>query len=127
MATIQDGNEQASGDSNGDRQGCPSCRQGDNKRGRTGGRTPGGRFGNGNRAAAGRGAPRATKQFRAALYGTAQPEHVAAIARQLLSEALTSKEWAIRLALQYLVGPPSSIELEERIEAIERNTKGAKP
>ncbi len=127
MAAMQDDQEQVRSFSDGDRQECPPSAEGNNEKGGTGNRTSDGRFGKSNRAAAGHGPPRATKHFRAAIYGTAQPDHVAEITEQLLSEALTKKEWAIRLALQYLVGPPSSIELEKRIEALERKTKGTKP
>jgi hypothetical protein len=127
MAAMQDDTEQIRSDGNGDRQECPPSAEGDNEKGTSGDRTPNGRFANGNRAAAGHGPRRPTKQFRTALYGTAELEHVAAITRQLLSEALTKKEWAIRLALQYLVGPPSSLELEQRIDALERKTRGTKP
>ena len=127
MAAMQDDKEQVRSDSSGDRQECPPDAEDGNEKGSSGGRTANGRFANGNRAGAGHGPRRATKQFRAALYGTTEPEHVAAITRQLLSEALTKKEWAIRLALQYLVGPPISIELEQRIDALERKTNGTKP
>ena len=42
-------------------------RRNDNEEGRTGGRTPDAHYGKSNRAVAGHGPPRATRQFRAAL------------------------------------------------------------
>ena len=73
-AAMQNEKERAGSLGDCDRQGCPPCAEDDNEKGGTGGRTPDGRFGKGNRAAAGHGPPRRKKHFRAALYGTAQPE-----------------------------------------------------
>ena len=57
MATMQVDKEQVRSDSNGDRQRCPSYAEDNIEDGRTGGRTPDGRFRKSNRAAAGHGPP----------------------------------------------------------------------
>ena len=106
-AAMQDEKEQAGSLGNCDRQGCPPCAEEDNEK-EGPAAAPGGRFGKGNRAATGHGPPRKKTFPRRA---TARPN------RKTSPRSPGScwtrparKEWAVRLALQYLVGPPSSME-----------------
>ena len=83
------------------------------------GRDPRGRFARGNRASKGNVSARKAATFRAKLFRAVSAVDFAEIVQRLLQEAKGGKLWAIKLVLEYLVGPPRDVELEERLENLE--------
>ena len=125
-AAMQDEKEQAGSLGNCDRQGCPPCAEDDNeKEGPAAARLAGA---SGKATAPPPATARRAQQNISAPRSTARPNRKRRRDHQgVVGRGPHEKEWAVRLALQYLVGPPSSMELEDRIEALERKTKWTKP
>jgi hypothetical protein len=89
-----------------------------------GGRTSGGKFAPGNKCSRGNGIARKAATFRAKLFRSVSATDFGAIVRQLVQEAKAGKPWAVKLALEYLAGPPRDVELEERLQALEAALEG---
>ena len=78
-----------------------------------------GRFTTGNRCAKGNATPRRTATFRAKLFRCVKPADFRGIVQTLVEEAKAGKPWAIKLALEYLVGRSEDVELHERLLILE--------
>jgi hypothetical protein len=78
-----------------------------------------GRFMAGNRCARGNSTPRKTAVFRAKLFRCVTPTDFRAIVQKLVEEAKAGQPWAVKLALQYLVGRAEDVELYERLLILE--------
>lgn len=87
------------------------------------GRGLSGRFGEGNRF--GKGNPHAQRvaRLRAALLKSVKPADLRAVALALLQAAKAGDVPAARELLQRLLGPPESLDLIERLDALERQTE----
>ena len=83
------------------------------------GRQARGRFAPGNKAAKGNGQARKVARFRAAMFSAVKAGDVRAIVVQLVQEAKAGQPWAVKLALEYLCGPPRDVDLDERLTALE--------
>lgn len=88
------------------------------------GRQARGRFAPGNKAAKGNGQARKVARFRTSMFAAVKAGDVRAIVSKLLEQAKGGESWAVKLALEYLVGPPRDHDLEERIEALEQTILG---
>jgi len=78
-----------------------------------------GRFTSGNQCAKGNAVPRKAAQFRAKMYRSVSSADFADIVRRLVEEAKAGQPWAVKLALQYLVGRAEDLELSERLLILE--------
>jgi hypothetical protein len=83
------------------------------------GRQARGRFAPGNKAAQGNGQARKVARFRASMFAAVKAGDVRAIVVKLLEQAKAGEGWAVKLALEYLVGPPRDVDLDERLTALE--------
>ena len=90
------------------------------------GRGPGGRFAKGNPGGPGSGVARKTARFRTKLFAAVKVGDFAEIVTVLVQEAKAGQSWAVKLALEYLVGPPDTIDLAARIETLEAALLGRK-
>ena len=82
-------------------------------------RGPGGRFAKGNSGGPGSGIARKVARFRNAMFSTVKPGDVKEIIAKLIEQAKAGESWAVKLALEYLCGPPRDVDLEERLAALE--------
>jgi hypothetical protein len=78
-----------------------------------------GRFAAGNKCAKGNATPRKAATFRAKLFRCVTPADFRAIVQKLVAEAKAGQPWAIKLALQYLVGRAEDVEMHERLLILE--------
>jgi hypothetical protein len=78
-----------------------------------------GRFATGNQCARGNATPRKVASFRAKLFRCVSPTDFREIIEKLVDEAKAGQPWAIKLALQYLVGRSEDTELSERLLILE--------
>jgi hypothetical protein len=78
-----------------------------------------GRFATGNQCAKGNATPRKAATFRAKLFRCVTPTDFRAIVQKLVDEAKAGQPWAIKLALQYLVGRSEDVEMHERLLILE--------
>lgn len=78
-----------------------------------------GRFAPGNQCARGNATPRKAATFRAKLFRCVTPADFRDIVQKLVEEAKAGQPWAIKLALQYLVGRAEDVELHERLLILE--------
>jgi hypothetical protein len=78
-----------------------------------------GRFTTGNQCSRGNAATRKAAAFRAKMFRCVSPGDFGEIVRKLVDEAKTGKPWAIKLALEYLVGRSEGFELNERLLILE--------
>jgi len=78
-----------------------------------------GRFARGNQCAKGNTAPRKAATFRANLFRCVTPADFRGIVQRLVEEAKAGQPWAIKLAMQYLVGRAEDVELHERLLILE--------
>ena len=78
-----------------------------------------GRFASGNQAAKGNAAPRKAATFRAKLFRCVSPADFREIVEKLVEQAKAGEPWAVKLALQYLVGHSEDVELHERLLILE--------
>ena len=83
------------------------------------GRGPDGRFRPGNRISKGNSVARKAGQFRAKLFSSVKAADFRAIIQQLVQEAMAGRPWAVKLVLEYLIGQPRDVDLEERLENLE--------
>jgi hypothetical protein len=83
------------------------------------GRDAKGKFTKGNRASRGNATARKAARFRANLYQSVSVADFRQIVQQLISEAKGGESWAVKLAFEYLLGPPRDEELEGRINGLE--------
>ena len=77
------------------------------------------RFAPGNQCAKGNATPRKAATFRAKLFRSITPTDFRDIVQKLVEEAKGGQPWAIKLALQYLVGRAEDVELHERLLILE--------
>ena len=89
-----------------------------------GGRTPRGQFAKGNRCSKRNGTARKAAQFRSKLYATVSAKDFGEITGRLVQEAKAGESWAVKLALEYLIGPPRDFDLEERLAKLEATLHG---
>ena len=87
------------------------------------GRRPNGTFAPGHKFATGNGISRKVARFRTSMFAAAKAGDVRAIVAKLIAEAKAGEPWAVKLALEYLCGPPRDVALEERLSAIEESLK----
>jgi hypothetical protein len=78
-----------------------------------------GRFTPGNQAATGNAVPRKAATFRAKLFRCVSPTDFREIVQKLVEEAKAGEPWAVKLALQYLVGRSEDVEMHERLLILE--------
>ena len=78
-----------------------------------------GQFAAGNQCAKGNSTPRKAATFRAKLFRCVTPADFRAIVQKLVEEAKAGQPWAIKLALQYLVGRSADVEMHERLLILE--------
>jgi len=78
-----------------------------------------GRFAAGNQCAKGNATPRKAATFRAKLFRCVTPADFRAIVQKLVEEAKAGQPWAMKLALQYLVGRSEDVEMHERLLILE--------
>jgi hypothetical protein len=78
-----------------------------------------GRFAAGNQCAKGNAVPRKAATFRAKLFRCVTPADFRAIVQKLVEEAKAGEPWAMKLALQYLVGRSEDVEMHERLLILE--------
>jgi hypothetical protein len=78
-----------------------------------------GRFTAGNQCAKGNATPRKAATFRAKLFRCVTPADFRGIVEKLVEEAKAGQPWAIKLALQYLVGRSEDVEMHERLLILE--------
>jgi hypothetical protein len=78
-----------------------------------------GKFSTGNQCAKGNTMPRKAATFRAKLFRCVTPADFRTIVQKLVEEAKSGKPWAIKLALQYLVGRSEDVEMHERLLILE--------
>lgn len=90
------------------------------------GRQTRGRFGPGNRFAKGNGATRKLARFRMAMFAAVKTSDVKEIIGKLLEQAKAGESWAVKLALEYLCGPPVGLDILERLETLEAAIQGRK-
>lgn len=94
------------------------------------GRQANGRFGAGNKVAAGHGGDHLghrTARLRAALLAEVREEDIRAIVRKLIEEAVQNGDvQAAREILQRVLGQPEALDLLLRIEALEEATEDAR-
>jgi hypothetical protein len=83
------------------------------------GRDQRGRFLPGNRVSKGNVLARKAATFRAKLFHAVSYDDFAEIVQRLLQEAKSGESWAVKLTLEYLIGQPRDIELEERLQKLE--------
>ena len=83
------------------------------------GRQDGGRFAPGNRFGKGNGIARKVARFRTSMFAAVKAGDVRAIVLKLLEQAKAGEPWAVKLALEYLCGPPRDVDLEDRLAALE--------
>ena len=88
------------------------------------GRQPGGRFGRGNKAAQGNGQTRKVARFRTAMFAAVKAGDIRAIVGTLVEQAKAGEGWAVKLALEYLCGPPRDLDLDERLTTLEEAILG---
>ena len=86
------------------------------------GRSPRGHFAPGNRFGQGNGIARKVARFRTSMFAAVKAGDVRAIVATLLERAKAGEPWAVKLALEYLCGPPRDIDLEARIAHLEETT-----
>lgn len=91
------------------------------------GRNPDGTFSRGNRAGRGSSVGRKAAKFRTALFASVKAADFREIAQRLLQEAKSGESWAIKLVLEYLVGPPVPADVLERLENLEAAAEGRQP
>ena len=90
-----------------------------------GGRNPQtGRFTPGNKLARGNAAARKVARFRASMFAAVKAGDVKAIVVELLARARAGESWAVKLALEYLCGPPRDVDLDERLTVLEQTILG---
>ena len=90
------------------------------------GRRPNGTFAPGHKFATGNGISRKVARFRTSMFAAAKAGDVRAIVAKLLEEAKAGEPWAVKLALEYLCGPPRDVDLEERLAVLEAAELGRK-
>ena len=78
-----------------------------------------GQFVRGNQCAKGNAVTRKAAAFRGKMFRCVSTADLADIVRQLVQEAKAGKPWAVKLALQYLVGRSEEVELHERLMILE--------
>ena len=78
-----------------------------------------GRFTAGNQCAKGNATPRKAAVFRARMFRSVSPSDFRDIVQKLVEEAKAGQPWAIKLALQYLVGRSEDVEMHERLLILE--------
>lgn len=78
-----------------------------------------GRFAPGNQCAKGNATPRKAATFRAKLFRCVSPADFREIVQTLVQQAKAGEPWAVKLALQYLVGRAEDVELHERLLILE--------
>jgi hypothetical protein len=83
------------------------------------GRGARGRFAPGNKAAKGNGIARKVTRFRTSMFAAVKAGDVKEIVAELLRQAKAGEGWAVKLALEYLCGPPTDTALEERLAILE--------
>ena len=91
------------------------------------GRDSRGRFAPGNSGGPGNATARKAATFRAKLFDAVSVGDFAAIVARLLQEAKGGESWAVKLTLEYLVGPPQDIALEERLQKLETLLSNQEP
>ena len=67
---------------------------------------------------------RKAAKFRTALFASVKAADFREIAQRLLQEAKSGEAWAVKLVLEYLVGPPVPADVLERLEALEARIGG---
>jgi hypothetical protein len=87
------------------------------------GRDKAGRFAKGNPGGPGNPLARQAQLLRSALYAAVTPSDVDAIVRAIVAQAKTGDVTAAKLVLDRLLGQPESIDLLERLEALETATE----
>ena len=85
------------------------------------GRSPGGRFGLGNKYAKGNPHARRVARLRAELLRAVTPEDLRDVASALLNQAKAGDVAAAKELFQRLLGPPVELDLLERLEAMEKH------
>jgi hypothetical protein len=53
------------------------------------------------------------------MFAAVKAGDVRAIVLKLLEQAKAGEPWAVKLALEYLCGPPRDVDLEDRLAALE--------
>jgi len=82
-----------------------------------------GRFLAGNHAARGSAVPRKVARLRERLFSAVTQTDFLAVVEGLVTEAKSKKPWAVKLLLEYLLGPPTPADIIERIEFLESLAK----
>jgi len=83
------------------------------------GRGPRGRFGPSNKFGRGNPGCRKMKELRERLLKKAKSKDFDAVLKRLTHEAENGQSWAIKLYLEYHVGPPLAIDVAERLQTLE--------
>jgi hypothetical protein len=83
------------------------------------GRRPNGTFAPGHKFGRGNGIARKVARFRDRLFRSVTNDEFAEIVEALKKEAKAGQSWAVKLALEYLCGPPEAVDLEIRLTALE--------
>jgi hypothetical protein len=89
------------------------------------GRDSHGRFASGNKCARGNPQARRAARLRAELFRTVTPEDFSEVVAALVTQARTGDTAAVKLLLDRLLGPPVSLDILARIEALEAQTAQA--
>jgi len=84
------------------------------------GRGEGGRFTAGNKAAKGNPFAKRVARLRLALFESVTPDDLKAVIGSLLNQAKAGDVASIKELLQRLLGPPESVDLMERLDALEQ-------
>ena len=81
---------------------------------------PGGRFAKGNPGGPGNPFAKRVAELRAALFDAVTPDDLKAVVSSLLRDAKTGNVASVKELLQRLLGPPESVDLLDRLDALEQ-------
>ncbi|MCR9294589.1 MAG: hypothetical protein NXI32_17870 [bacterium] len=88
------------------------------------GRGPNGRFLSGNRIGKGNPAAKQAQQLRFTLMNSVKPADLEQIIGKLIEKAAAGDVQAAKLIMDRVLGPPLSLDIEERISQLERIAGG---